>query len=123
MIMHIDANSFYASCERIFRPDLVRTPIAVLSNNDGITISLDSQCKALGFRRGDTYFRERDRYEAAGISVFSSNYTLYADISRRLNLIYSSYAEGTELYSIDESFLFPVCRPVGHSERYRILSA
>jgi DNA polymerase V len=106
MIMHIDANSFYASCERIFRPDLVRAPIAVLSNNDGITISLDSQCKSLGFRRGDTYFREKDRYETAGVSVFSSNYTLYADISRRLNLIYSMYAAETELYSIDESFLF-----------------
>jgi DNA polymerase V len=106
MIMHADANSFYASCERIFRPDLMSTPIAVLSNNDGITIALDSICSSLGFRRGDAYFREKYAYAEKNVSVFSSNYTLYADISMRLNLLYNWYAPEIELYSIDESFLF-----------------
>jgi Nucleotidyltransferase/DNA polymerase involved in DNA repair len=106
MIMHVDANSFYASCERIFRPDLANAPVAVLSNNDGITISLDSICSSLGFKRGDAYFQEKYAYEAKHVSVFSSNYTLYADISMRLNLLYDWYAPETELYSIDESFLF-----------------
>ncbi|HAH61443.1 MAG TPA: hypothetical protein DCL73_05030, partial [Treponema sp.] len=106
MIMHVDANSFYASCERIFRPDLADSPIAVLSNNDGITIALDSICSSLGFRRGDAYFREKYAYKAKNVAVFSSNYTLYADISMRLNLLYSWYAPETEPYSIDESFLF-----------------
>lgn len=106
MILHVDANSFYASCERIFRPDLANRPIAVLSNNDGITIALDSICSGLGFRRGDAYFREKQAYKVQNVAVFSSNYTLYADISMRLNLLYSWYAPETELYSIDESFLF-----------------
>ncbi|MCK9170239.1 MAG: Y-family DNA polymerase [Treponema sp.] len=106
MIMHVDANSFYASCERIFRPDLNKSPIAVLSNNDGITISLDSICCSLGFRRGDVYFRKKPAYSAKNVAVFSSNYTLYADISMRLNLLYNEYAPETEQYSIDESFLF-----------------
>ena len=104
--MHVDANSFYASCERIFRPDLRKSPIAVLSNNDGITIALDSICSSLGFKRGDAYFREKYAYKAKNVAVFSSNYTLYADISMRLNLLYNWYAPEIELYSIDESFLF-----------------
>lgn len=106
MIFHIDANSFYASCERLFRPDLYGRPIAVLSNNDGITIALNQECKNLGFKRGDTFFKMRAQYEAAGVAMFSSNYTLYADISRRLNLLYAQYAQSLEQYSIDESFLF-----------------
>ena len=106
MIFHIDANSFYASCERIFRPDLKGKPIAVLTNNDGIIIALSSECKALGFKRGDVFFREKKRLDALGVVVFSSNYTLYADISSRLNLIYNRFAPDVELYSIDESFLY-----------------
>ncbi|MDR1803793.1 MAG: Y-family DNA polymerase [Treponema sp.] len=106
MIFHIDANSFYASCERVFRPDLTGKPIAVLTNNDGIIIALSSECKALGFKRGDVFFKERNRLHASGVAVFSSNYTLYADISSRLNLIYNRFAPDVELYSIDESFLY-----------------
>jgi DNA polymerase V len=106
MIFHIDANSFYASCEQIFRPDLKGKPVAVLSNNDGITIALNRECKNLGFCRGDVYFKKCTEYREKGVHVFSSNYTLYADISNRLNLIYSSYCPETEPYSIDESFLF-----------------
>ncbi len=104
--MHVDANSFYASCECIFRPDIQNKPIAVLSNNDGVTIALNDECKRLGFKRGDLYFKKKNEYKAKGVYVFSSNYTLYADISRRLNIIYSAFSIDTEFYSIDESFLY-----------------
>lgn len=76
MIFHVDGNSFYASCERLFRPDLAHAPIAVLSNNDGIVVALNAECKALGYRRGDVYFQVRDKMEEQGVNVFSSNYTL-----------------------------------------------
>jgi DNA polymerase V len=104
--MHIDGNSFYAACERVFRPDLYRSPIAVLSNNAGIIIALNAECKALGFKRGDVYFENRHKLEKSGVVVFSSNYNLYADLSARMNLIYNRYAPDVEVYSIDESFLF-----------------
>lgn len=106
MIFHVDANSFYASCERLFRPDLDGKPIAVLSNNDGITIALNQECKDLGFHRGDVFFKCRDKYCLNGVNVFSSNYTLYADISSRLNRLYADFCPDIEVYSIDESFLF-----------------
>ncbi|MCL1928129.1 MAG: Y-family DNA polymerase [Treponema sp.] len=106
MIFHIDGNSFYAACERVFRPDLVHSPIAVLTNNDGIIIALNAECKALGFKRGDVFFEVKEKLEKSGVSVFSSNYTLYADMSARMNLIYNRFAPDVEVYSIDESFLF-----------------
>jgi DNA polymerase V len=106
LIFLVDGDSFYASCERIFRPDLRDRPIAVLTNNDGLIIALDSRCKEIGFKRGDIYYQIKDRLEAANVTVFSSNYTLYADISARINTIYSRYAPEIEFYSIDESFLF-----------------
>ncbi|HZK20282.1 MAG TPA: Y-family DNA polymerase [Treponemataceae bacterium] len=106
MIFHIDGNSFYASCEALFRPDLADKPIAVLSNNDGITIALNQECKDLGFKRGDAYFKMNHEYEAKGVTVFSSNYTLYADLCLRINMIYNSFCPDVEMYSIDESFLF-----------------
>ncbi|GBU27123.1 hypothetical protein R84B8_00646 [Treponema sp. R8-4-B8] len=76
MLMHIDGNSFYAACERIFRPDLYHSPIAVLSNNDGIVIALNGECKALGFKRGDVFFQNKNKMEKLGVKIFSSNYTL-----------------------------------------------
>ena len=106
MIFHVDANSFYASCERLFRPDLKDKPIAVLSNNDGIIIALTQECKALGLKRGNTFFKVRNFCQSNGVQIFSSNYTLYADMSWRLNSIYSLFAEKYEIYSIDESFLY-----------------
>ena len=106
MIFHIDGNSFYAACERVFRPDLFHSPIAVLSNNDGIIIALNAECKALGFKRGDVFFENKHKLEKSGVVIFSSNYTLYADMSARMNLIYNRYAPDVEVYSIDESFLF-----------------
>ena len=106
MIFHIDGNSFYASCEKLFRPDLYKSPIAVLSNNDGIIVALNAECKALGYKRGDVFFKVRHKMERQGVQVFSSNYTLYADMSARMNLIYNRFAPDVEAYSIDESFLF-----------------
>ena len=106
MILHCDSNSFYASCEQIFRPDLRGKPVAVLSNNDGIIIALTKEAKALGIKRGDPFFKVRHICESNNITVFSSNYTLYADISRRITSIYMEYAPDIEEYYIDESFLF-----------------
>ena len=106
MILHADGNSFYASCEQIFRPDLRGKPVAVLSNNDGVIIALNKEAKALGIKRGDPFFKVRDTCERNRINIFSSNYTLYADISRRITSIYLEYAPDIEEYSIDESFLF-----------------
>jgi DNA polymerase V len=117
MIFHIDGNSFYAACERVFRPDLSRSPIAVLSNNDGIIVALNAECKALGFKRGDVFFKVKRDMERSGVVVFSSNYTLYADMSARMNLIYSRFTPDVEVYSIDESFLFfPMWKNTDYAE-------
>ena len=117
MIMHIDGNSFYAACERVFRPDLQHSPIAVLSNNDGIIVALNAECKALGYKRGDVFFKVKDLMLKQGVAVFSSNYTLYSDMSARMNVIYSRFTPDVELYSIDESFLFfPDWNNAGYSE-------
>lgn len=110
MILHADANSFYASCEQIYRPDLTGKPVVVLSNNDGIIVALNKEAKALGLKRGDVFFKLERFCQENQVSVFSSNYTLYADISRRITSIYMEYAPEIEEYSIDESFLFfPKC--------------
>lgn len=106
MILHADGNSFYASCEQIFRPDLRGKPVAVLSNNDGVIIALNKEAKLLGIKRGDPFFKVKDFCKSNNITVFSSNYTLYADISRRITSIYLEFAPEIEEYSIDESFLF-----------------
>lgn len=73
----IDCNSFYCSCERLFRPELIRTPIVVLSNNDGCVISRTPEAKALGIKMGEPWFQIRQRFEASGGVAFSSNYALY----------------------------------------------
>ena len=106
MILHADGNSFFASCEQIFRPDLAGKPVIVLSNNDGIIVALTKEAKALGLKRGDPYFKVKVTCDTQNVAVFSSNYTLYADISRRITTIYLEYAPKIEVYSIDESFLF-----------------
>ena len=106
MILHADGNSFYASCEQIYRPDLRGKPVVVLSNNDGVIIALNKEAKACGLKRGDPYFKVADLCQARKVAVFSSNYTLYADISQRITSIYMEYAPDIEEYSIDESFLF-----------------
>ena len=106
MVFHVDANAFYCSCEQLFRPDLIGRPIAVLSNNDWFIIALNQECKNLGFKRGDPISSSRAAIEKNGVAVFSSNYTLYADISARLNLFYENYSPEIEIYSIDETFLY-----------------
>jgi DNA polymerase V len=106
MILHCDGNSFYASCEQIYRPDLRGKPVVVLSNNDGIIIALNKEAKKSGLKRGDVFFKVSDKCKLCDIEVFSSNYTLYADISRRITSIYMEFAPEIEEYSIDESFLF-----------------
>lgn len=101
----IDGNSFYCSCERLFRPDLKHTPIVTLSNNDGNIVALTPEAKALGFKMGTPYFQVRDDLERLGVAVFSSNYALYGDISERMMTTIESMADRTETYSIDEMFV------------------
>ncbi len=101
----IDGNSFYCSCERVFDPKLARVPVIVLSNNDGCAIARTSEAKALGIRMGEPWFKIRDLCKRQGVRVFSSNYTLYGDMSARTNAVYRDFAPQVEIYSIDESFL------------------
>ncbi|MEE7438878.1 Y-family DNA polymerase [Methylobacterium oryzae] len=101
----IDGNSFYCSCERVFDPKLTTVPVIVLSNNDGCAIARTSEAKALGIKMGDPYFKIRDLCRAQGVRVFSSNYTLYGDMSGRTNSVYRQFSPQVEIYSIDESFL------------------
>jgi DNA polymerase V len=101
----IDGNSFYCSCERVFDPKLRRRPVIVLSNNDGCAVARTAEAKALGIKMGAPMFSIRDLCKREGVVVFSSNYTLYGDMSRRMNTVYQRFAPDIEIYSIDESFL------------------
>lgn len=101
----VDVNSFYASAERLFRPDLAGRPVVVLSNNDGCVVARSAEAKALGIPMGEPYFRVRDTLKAAGAAVFSSNYALYADLSARVMRTLEGLAPAVEVYSIDEAFL------------------
>lgn len=105
MIGLADCNNFFASCERVFRPDLEGRPIVVLSNNDGCVIARSNEAKALGYKMGDPFFQVKEKLEREGVAVFSSNYTLYGDMSRRVMSMLSTYTPHLENYSIDESFL------------------
>ncbi|WP_371923705.1 Y-family DNA polymerase [Pseudomonas sp. EMN2] len=99
----IDCNSFYASCERVFRPDLARTPIVVLSNNDGCVIARSAEAKAYA-RMGEPYFQIRDKLRRHGVLAFSSNYALYGDMSERVMSLIESMVPAAQVYSIDECF-------------------
>lgn len=101
----IDGNSFFASCERVFKPHLHGKPVIVLSNNDGCAIARTAEAKALGIRMAAPYFKIRDLCERGKVAVFSANFPLYSDMSRRMNLIYQDVTPEVEVYSIDESFL------------------
>ena len=100
-----DCQNFYCACERLFRPDLWSRPVAVLSNNDGCVIARSAEVKAMGVPMGVPYFKVKDRLEAAGVAVFSSNYALYADCSWRVMTALRREAQALEAYSIDEAFL------------------
>ncbi|MDR3432690.1 MAG: translesion error-prone DNA polymerase V subunit UmuC [Rouxiella aceris] len=100
-----DVNSFYASCESVFRPDLQGRAVVVLSNNDGCVIARNAEAKLLGIPMGAPYFKMRAQFERAKVAVFSSNYALYADMSARVMTILEAMAPAVEIYSIDEAFL------------------
>src|SRR6202012_1484171 len=105
MFALIDCNNFYANCERLFRPDLRDQPIVVLSNNDGCVIARSNEAKAFGVKMGEPFFQIKALCKQHKIQVFSSNYTLYGDLSRRvMSVILESWPE-VEIYSIDEAFL------------------
>lgn len=99
----IDCNSFYASCERVFRPDLAKTPIVVLSNNDGCVIARSYDAKPF-VKMGEPFFQAKEKLRRHGIVAFSSNYALYGDISERVMSLIEAMVPGAEVYSIDESF-------------------
>lgn len=99
----IDCNSFYASCERVFRPDLAKVPVVVLSNNDGCVIARSYDAKPF-VKMGEPYFQIKDKLQQLGIVAFSSNYALYGDMSQRVMSVIESMVPDVEVYSIDESF-------------------
>jgi DNA polymerase V len=99
----IDCNSFYASCERVFRPDLARVPIVVLSNNDGCVIARSYDAKPF-VKMGEPYFQIKNKLRQQGIVAFSSNYALYGDMSERVMTLIESLVPAVEVYSIDEAF-------------------
>ena len=101
----VDCNNFYCSCERVFRPDLQSRPVAVLSNNDGCVVARSNEVKAMGIGMGEPYFKIRSILDARNVAVFSSNYTLYADMSRRVMGTLETFTPDMEIYSIDEAFI------------------
>ena len=101
----VDCDSFYASCERIFRPDLKNVPIVVLSNNDGCVIARSAEAKKMGIGMGVPWFKVKDSFLSQGGEVFSSNFTFYGDISARVMNILEGFVPKVEVYSIDEAFL------------------
>jgi len=101
----VDCNSFYVSCERLFNPKLRNKPVVVLSNNDGCIISRSTEAKALGIKMGEPYFKAKNIIIKNNVQVFSSNYSLYGDLSRRVMRTLKRFNSGIEIYSIDEAFL------------------
>lgn len=104
MFALVDVNSFYASCETAFRPDLKGRPVVVLSNNDGCVIARNAEAKTIGVKMGDPYFRQKDLFRRCGVVCFSSNYELYADMSSRVMATLEALSPRCEIYSIDEAF-------------------
>ena len=100
-----DCNNFFASCERVFRPELNGRPVIVLSNNDGCAVARSNEAKALGIKMGDPFFKIRPIIESNNVAVFSSNFALYGDMSARVQEVLRSFAPAIEVYSIDEAFL------------------
>ncbi|MDO4511779.1 MAG: Y-family DNA polymerase, partial [Bacteroidales bacterium] len=100
-----DCNNFYCSCERVFHPDLVGRPVVVLSNNDGCVIARSEESKRLGIKMGTAFFQVKDVLEKEGVAVFSSNYNLYGDMSRRVHTMLGRYTPKVDIYSIDEAFI------------------
>jgi DNA polymerase V len=101
----VDCNNFYVSCERVFQPRYEGRPVVVLSNNDGCIISRSAEAKALGLQMGDPYFQVKEQLRQHQVQVFSSNYALYGDMSRRVMWYLGQMTPAVEIYSIDEAFL------------------
>ena len=101
----VDCNSFYVSCERLFNPKLRNKPVVVLSNNDGCIISRSTEAKTLGIKMGEPYFKAKNIIVKNNVEVFSSNYSLYGDLSRRVMRTLKRFNSEIEIYSIDEAFL------------------
>ena len=105
MFALVDVNSFYAACETVFRPDLQGKPVVVVSNNDGCVISRSAEAKALGIDMAAPYFKIKETLRRCGVTVFSSNYALYADLSARVMETLAEMSPQVEIYSIDEAFV------------------
>lgn len=124
----VDVNNFYVSCERIFKPSLEHTPLVVFSNNDGCAVARSHEVKALGVKMGTPWFKLKALARRHGILAYSSNYTLYGDMSNRVTTILRDFSPELEVYSIDESFLrietvahlHGGAVPMGHQMRDRI---
>ena len=101
----VDCNSFYVSCERLFNPSIIKKPVIVLSSNDGCVISRSTEAKVLGIKMGEPYFKVKKIIKKNDVKVFSSNYSLYGDISRRVMKTLKQFSPQMEIYSIDEAFL------------------
>ncbi len=101
----VDCNSFFCSCERLFRPDLANVPVGVLSNNDGCFVSRTKELKKLGIKMGEPYFKVKNICNKNGVAVFSSNFSLYTNISDRVMLTLAKFTPELEVYSVDEAFL------------------
>ena len=100
-----DCNNFFASCERVFRPDLQGKPVIVLSNNDGCAVARSNEAKALGIKMGAPFFKIKHIVEKNNVAVFSGNMALYGDMSQRVRWVLEDFATAVEVYSIDEAFL------------------
>ena len=101
----VDCNSFYVSCERLFNPKIQKKAVVVLSNNDGCVISRSREAKDLGIKMGEPYFKVKDLVKKNKVEVYSSNYALYGDLSRRVMKVLKSFTDKIEIYSIDEAFI------------------
>ena len=121
----VDCNNFYVSCERLFRPDLARVPMVVLSNNDGCVVSRSSEAKAIGIKMGQPWFECQQLAEKHGVLAMSSNYALYADLSNRVMKILGEFSPRHEVYSIDECFVdltgLPQLRDTSYAMRERVM--
>ena len=101
----VDCNSFYVSCERLFNPSIIKKPVIVLSSNDGCVVSRSTEAKAMDIKMGEPYFKVEKIVKKNNVKVFSSNYSLYGDISRRVMKTLKQFSPQIEIYSIDEAFL------------------
>lgn len=105
MLALVDANNFFVSCERVFNPKLAKKPVVVLSGNDGCVVARSQEAKALGIPMGAPAFEYKALFAKYDVHVFSSNFALYLDMSRRLMQIVGQFSDHVEVYSIDEAFI------------------